>query len=1014
MKIALFLLYCLLILSNILIAQENNFHLQFNHLSSQEGLSNTEYNNSIFQDSKGFVWISSIDGLNRYNGNSIRTYHKEKGLVGKNIQGGFFEDLDSNIWFSTYQALNCYHRDLDSIFHIPILDKNNNLIEQDYQIIYLDTLFNKLWFTADGFLHNLDVLNPDLYASFNHKSKGKHFSVKIVNDRFFEIIASPRMLGNGIEQYMIQDTSIVDCNFYFPNYFQIKKTLALEDSLWIFFKQNKIHFFNGETYEAKNSSSSLANYKFWDAIRIDEKNLLLSTNGNGLKQYNLDTHKFETSFNNGINKPYGLSSSSPRELYLTKDNILWTSSRNKGVDYGYLYSNLFDNPLSKISDESLKIVSVFENYKKDIWIATPNHIYILHPNNGLKELVIKKEYIGQNKKYAQVLQVNENEYLILTNSSLTVYDNASKEYYSIELSTDLFLLYLSKVSRDRIFLSTNKGMKEIYFDKNYKIKDCKEFSNFTSFDFFLHFQTSQNLLYVPYKTKDLLIYKATKSGLKLLTKKTCNAEFFCFYESQNHQNLVWAGTSNGLLKITQDTIVDFVPNLPAVLKNKNIYAIIEDQNATLWLGTDKGLWQYDPKSEKAYLYEVSDGLINAQFSPFGAAVLADDGKIWMGTADGIVQFDPLKIKPYSIAPKIFVNYMEINDHEKNKGIDGQKECVLSYDKNTFAFDIDAIGFYKNDQSVIEYQLSGYDDQFLQIPNGQKIRYAKVPAGAYTFQAKAIDVNGNESKWKSIRIEIAPPWWRTWWFRVLLFVIGVYLVNQLYQFRIRKIKKEAAVLRREAEFKQQVAETKNAVLRLQMNPHFIFNAMNSINSYIINKQDEKAGTYLKKFANLMRLILDFSNEKLIPLEDEVEFLKLYLATEQMRFDHGFTFEINYPDDFDFDDYLIPPMLLQPFVENALKHGFLHKKKDGKIKIEFEEKDNQLHCKIKDNGVGLSTMKKLGQGAHQSKAITITTQRLQLINPDHSKSSSIEISNISPDDEFKTGTEVLIKLALFALS
>ncbi|MBK7336153.1 MAG: histidine kinase [Saprospirales bacterium] len=209
---------------------------------------------------------------------------------------------------------------------------------------------------------------------------------------------------------------------------------------------------------------------------------------------------------------------------------------------------------------------------------------------------------------------------------------------------------------------------------------------------------------------------------------------------------------------------------------------------------------------------------------------------------------------------------------------------------------------------------------------------------------------------------------------------------MYRNRVERIRKKEEMLRKEAEVRQQMAETETAILRLQMNPHFIFNSMNSINAYILKKDINTASDYLGRFAKLMRMILDLAAKPLIPVSDEIELLKLYLQTEAMRFEHKFSYVFEVDESLDPDDVVLPTMILQPFVENAIWHGLSNKKGEGLIRISFKKENEMLHCVVEDNGIGRDAAlhSKSGVTVHESKAMSITLRRLELLEKTQTKS------------------------------
>jgi LytS/YehU family sensor histidine kinase len=295
-------------------------------------------------------------------------------------------------------------------------------------------------------------------------------------------------------------------------------------------------------------------------------------------------------------------------------------------------------------------------------------------------------------------------------------------------------------------------------------------------------------------------------------------------------------------------------------------------------------------------------------------------------------------------------------------------------------------------------------------------------GNYTLTYNTSNSDGVwfDDRERKLEITILSPWWKRWWAYLLYILIASGILYYYYRFRIAQIKKkeafkrkEAEFLQKEAEYKQLVAETETAILRLQMNPHFIFNSMNSISSYILQKDIETANNYLLRFAKLMRMILNFAEKPLIAVSEEMELLEQYLKTETMRFEKKFKYSFEVAEEFDPDEFLIPTMILQPFVENAIWHGMANKLEgEGKILIKFWIENDSLNCSVQDNGIGRSAAnKKLRSNDHKSKAISITHRRLEMIQPKDGIHASLEIKDLKDESKKPSGTLVLFRFPIF---
>ena len=218
----------------------------------------------------------------------------------------------------------------------------------------------------------------------------------------------------------------------------------------------------------------------------------------------------------------------------------------------------------------------------------------------------------------------------------------------------------------------------------------------------------------------------------------------------------------------------------------------------------------------------------------------------------------------------------------------------------------------------------------------------------------------------------------------------------------------------AELEQQATELEMQALRSQMNPHFIFNSLNSINRFILQNNKTQASEYLTKFSRLVRLILQNSQSPLILLESELNALNLYLELEALRFDNHFNYKITVDKELDTLAIKVPPLLIQPYVENAIWHGLMHKEERGNLDIQLYDENDMLCCKITDDGVGrkkATELKSKSAPAHKSMGMQITASRIAIMNQDKQSGTHIKITDLVLPDGKPGGTEVLLKIPVY---
>jgi hypothetical protein len=266
----------------------------------------------------------------------------------------------------------------------------------------------------------------------------------------------------------------------------------------------------------------------------------------------------------------------------------------------------------------------------------------------------------------------------------------------------------------------------------------------------------------------------------------------------------------------------------------------------------------------------------------------------------------------------------------------EKSLTLDYSQDLITVDFSVLNFSHPDKNGFYFRLD-YDSTWLRLNEGS-VNLVKLAPGDYVLHVTGSNDSGVINPTGDVLyISILPPYYLTWWFRILM-MAGVLLIIIFFRYRgIKRIRHEEYL---KTEFNKQLAQAETKALRAQMNPHFIFNSLNSINSFVLDQKHEIASDYLIKFSKLIRLILDNSRSELITIDKELETLKLYVLLESVRFDNKFKCLFEVGEDVNTSTIMIPPMLLQPFVENAIWHGLMQKETEGTIMIEIKKVDEEF--------------------------------------------------------------------------
>lgn len=391
-----------------------------------------------------------------------------------------------------------------------------------------------------------------------------------------------------------------------------------------------------------------------------------------------------------------------------------------------------------------------------------------------------------------------------------------------------------------------------------------------------------------------------------------------------------------------------------------------------------------------------------------ASTLLASGALAVGKRKAISFFYPERLLVNRELPQPYVTTFRVFDKEWALKNDFKQpdSIFLNPRQNFFSFEFSAIAYNLTEDIRYFYQLEGFDEAWQNGSNRKFASYTNVPGGDYLFKVKAVNSEGlSYGAPYALYLHISTVWWKTSWFWGLTTFVLLGIGWLAYRYKIGQVRKEE---RLKSDYERKLADIELSALRAQMNPHFIFNSLNSIEYYIIHNEQEKASDYLNRFSRLIRLILQNSKSSIVPLKDDLEALRLYIEMECMRFDNLFDYEVKIEKGLDIEGCLIPPMLLQPYVENAIWHGLMQKKGEkGKLGLALRRENGHLLCIIEDNGIGREAARqtKPKSGAtRKSYGMKITSDRLSLLNKISKANASVHIYDLKDSVGNAAGTRV----------
>lgn len=455
------------------------------------------------------------------------------------------------------------------------------------------------------------------------------------------------------------------------------------------------------------------------------------------------------------------------------------------------------------------------------------------------------------------------------------------------------------------------------------------------------------------------------------------------------------------------------------LPSSYISGLCTDKNGNIWMTSLNGIAELDPKYFTIRLFNKTDGLPSSRFTKSNIAVTKDNW-ILVGTRNGYFYFNPDRLQQNHVPPEIVIRDVRIFDksHPYEFAADGIEPIQLRYNQNYLTVQFSVINFTDPDRNQVKYMLEGLDDQWNFRSGITEINYTKIPPGDYHLRLVAANHDGIwNPKETVIPIVIRPAFWQTTWFYIFIGALIAGLVFAFYNFKLQQsIRQNRLIAEREfvkSESERQLSQLEMTALRAQMNPHFVFNCLNSINRFIVVNDNEAASEYLTKFSKLIRQVLDNSSGEKVLLATEIETLKLYIDMESLRFIDKFDYTISVDPQLEPSAWVIQPMLVQPYVENAIWHGLMHRKTKGILNIGFTRKGESLAVTIEDNGVGREKARQIKESqliTRKSHGMKVTAQRMALLSKKLNVTVEAYVEDLYDENNQSRGTCVHLTLPL----
>ena len=967
----------------------------------------------IKQDTQGFLWIGCEAGLVRYDGHNFRllTNRQNRGPAVTCLR----EDKQGRIWCANFSG-QVFFTAGDSLHLFQPWEKNykSNFAEiaiDENNFLYISNFQNKLY--------KYNIANgKESSAVDNNEIKLQPFATHDGAVLFTSLTTGQvkKITNSGTETVPVIYNSLLNKNYLVANNFVFYKSLNNKATLAF------------QRYSAANKQASLFYYEEDKLMQHPATAVLEKLNINiSSCFYDDDENLFIGTFNellwlkkNQAGQWYlfnvSLQGNGISYIQQDREGSIWIGTLKNGL-FKIAYKDIWTIPEKILNLRSAGINHLTTDGHQTIFgAATNGDIFSFNTSTKVSYLLTNPEI-----RDAQALEYNSigNE-LLISKAATYIYNLKAKTTISIgKISNNAKDYYIRK---DAVVFNSGSGITAFYDADNLigKQKLLQQFDTIYIPDYVyslagkerstisqqrskaVWYQEKESTLWAGYV--DGLVYYEDKKPIKFIEPKNQQPVIATGFDESPDGTMYVATVEQGIYAIKGKKIVNHFTIAQGLLSNR--IKRIRFANKNLWIICGGAVQALEVETGKIKTINTTDGLLSSEI--FDVEILHDT--VYVASAGGL-QFFPASIETKNLVyPVSMITGLLADDvnYSTNKAIE------LDYHTKNISITLQGIALKSDSRFTYQYRLLPDEKNWITVSASENIiRFSSLSPGKYIFESRVINEDDIVSKDKTeIVFTIKQPWWFQWWFVILAVICTACLLYLLFKFRLKQNQQKLKEELEKSKVQEELRQSQLVSLKAQMNPHFMFNALNSIQEFILTNEKRQANMYMGKFADLMRMTLDMSNKKEIDLDDEIKILELYLQLEALRFEEHFNYSIEVKDEVYTTDIKLPSMLIQPYVENAVKHGLLHKQGEKNLSVVFDiDKTATLSCTITDNGIGRKRSGEINamrQSRYTSFATGATQKRLELLNHELDLAIAVVYNDLHDANGIATGTSVTIKI------
>ena len=1019
----IFLVFIVILLVNYTVVAQT---LSFQSYTSAQGLlQNSVY--SIAETDDGFMWFGTQDGLNRFDGKNFIQVRASK-QYSSHTSGeatGFSKMItalgaDSNwLWVGTTSELIIYDRFTNRFFNPNAVVKGFNIPENIWVLKVVKDKADNIWiltrnkglFCYNKVLQKMCSLKfegekPNIISlSWDNNGQLWACSEKVLYKQTAEGIFGAFAAKDFLQQ---PSSSIADMNI-------------VNGMLWVVSNTGHIQILEVSKNNSITTSSfekKFSGRKYLADARLmhqsDNNTVWVGSRSEGLIKVSLQSATFEHAA--AYQNEYALQRQFILSFFTSSQRITWIGTSGGGIakydaakpQFGLWRSNFF-KPDGTANDNM--ILSIFSDNDKDLYMGTMvNGLIHFNEEKSTWEYLLpqKSQTNPASKNIYTITHGGNNTLWLATWGGLYNFNKLSRQFTLYNNALDEQTIELTTVTKlkltDKLITGGYRGAIRLFNlqSRQFELpKDVRHVLDSAKLRVRYMQEMQQGDIYMGTEAEGFIKYNYLTGIFTFFpqfNKVSQDCRHFCF-----SQKNIWIATTDGLIQADSNTMqVKKIWTTGDGLPNNYIYAVATDHNGLVWTSSNAGICSINPITGVCQKYKEENGLQGMEYNT-AATFKTNDSTIWFGGINGLNRIKVLQAENFAPLPlpPLLTNIKIMNaEYLTDTATPYLHSLILPHNKNFINFEFQAPVFSQTENVVYEYQLTGVDTGWVNSGSRNFANYTQLKPGEYSFYIRCANTGMIWSKTTTaITVTIVPPWYGTWWFRILFSIMLLLLTALAIRLRIKNIQYKAVS-------KQRIAEIEMAALKAQMHPHFMFNCINSIDAFIQSNDKYNATLYLNKFAKLIRNVLDSSKENLVLFSKDIDTLKLYTELEQLRSDHSFKVIYNIDEELLKSDCKVPPLIVQPFIENAIIHGLRNKEtKDGLLEIKISLAGSQIKYLITDNGIGRAAASVLNARKEKSYGMQMSHDRVMLFNKE--KEPSVAIADLFYKGQ-PAGTEVSVYL------